>query len=326
MRPGCESNWRHAAERLLVTPCAVLVCLLLAAGPAGAATAIQGLVKDRLTGAALAGAEVEVRRGGELLGHAISDGADGSFLLTVEVGNRPEPTNLKVLVRRDGYQGADDDVVVVSAQPRPAALAVVLLRSNLADCLSRTSPRWVIVGHFRPPLGQPDSDAFSQSVSDAVRWELAKIADTSSLAQDRRPVVVNCGNVDERAFLAAAARLLGADVLLAGGVSRPPDRPRFTVSMFVGDQHGLFDGRSTPITSRDVDLEDPSASRLDRAAAGAIVQAVMTGYRKAGRFEECVELGRRAGAELRPVPPELLPLSQACQQALPANGLRGGTR
>lgn len=99
MRPGCESNWRHAAERLLVTLCAVLVCLLLAAGPAGAATAIQGLVKDRLTGAALAGAEVEVRRGGELLGRAISDGADGSFLLTVEVGNRPEPTNLKVLVR-----------------------------------------------------------------------------------------------------------------------------------------------------------------------------------------------------------------------------------
>lgn len=317
----CDWSWCRAAERLLL-----LACLALTGAQASAATAIQGLVKDRLTGAALAGAEVEVRRGGELLGRAISDGADGSFLVTVEVGSRPEAINLKVLVRRDGYQGADGDVVVVSAQARPAALAIELLRANLADCLSRTSPRWVIVGHFRPPLGLPAGDAFSQSVSDAVRWELAKIADTSSLAPDRRPVVVNCGNVDERAFLAAAARLLGADVLLAGGVSRPPDRARFMVSMFVGDQHGLFDARSTPITSRDVDLEDPSASRLDRAAAGAIVQAVMTGYRKAGRFEECVELGRRAGAELRPPPPELGQVSAECQRALPANGLRGGTR
>ena len=324
MNEDFDCAWRRAAERALA--CALACAALLVPVGAGAETAIKGTVADRVSGSPLGGAEVEVRRGGTLLGRAISDPGDGSFLVTVEVGDSPQAVNLKLFVTRQGYQGEDQEIVVVSARPRPLASSVGLLRRALADCLSKTRTRWIVVGHFRPPLGLPDDGGFSAGVFDAVRWELSKIADTSTVAPEQRPVVANCRDVDEREFLAAAARVLGADVLLAGGVSRPADRPRFTVSMFLGDQHGLFATRTRPILSRDVDLEDPSASRLDAGAAAAILQAVLTGYLKAGRVEDCVELARRAGAELRPLPPELARLGEQCAGALAANGLRGGTR
>lgn len=301
-----------------------VVLLLCLAQPVLAQTAIKGSVSDRVTGAPLAGVAVELRRGGDILGSAISNPGDGTFLITVDVGNRPEAVNLKLIVARDGYQSQDEDLVVVSGRPRPPVANLKLLPQTLAGCLSRLRPRWVVVGHFRPPLGMPGDSDFSARVSEAVRWELAKIAETSSLAADRRPAVVPCDEVDEREFLAAAARELHADVLLAGGVSRPPSQDRFNVSMFLGDQHGLFPQQSRPILSRDVDLDDPSATRLDATAAAAIVQALLTGYQKDGRFEECVELSRRAGAELQPLPRAIADISAACARALPANGLRGG--
>jgi hypothetical protein len=320
-RPVFACVWLRAVERRLLA-----LVLALALPGACAETAIKGTVRDRVTDAPLPGVEVEVRRGGDVLGRAISNTGDGSFLVTVEVGNQPQAVNLKLLIRRRGYQSADEDVVVVSPRPRPPAMSVALLRSDLADCLRKTSPRWVVVGHFRPPLGLPDTGGFSQGVFDAVRWELSKIADTSSVVPDRRPVVVNCRDIDERDFLSAAARELRADALLLGVVSRPPDGARFTVRMFVGDQHGLFAARTAPILSRDVDLEDPSASRLDAMAAGAIVQALLTGYLKDGRFEECVEFSRRAGTEIRPLPMEIARINAECMRKLPTNGLRGGAR
>lgn len=332
MQRVCDCVWHRAAERVRGFALGPVLGLGLALGltpgaaNASAQTAIKGTVTDRVTDAALGGAEVEVRHGGTLLGRAISAPGDGSFLVTVDVGNTPQAVNLKLLVARQGYQSADQDIVVVSARARPQASAIPLLRSALADCLSKTRARWVVVGHFRAPLGVADQGGFTAGVFDAVRWELSKIADTSTVAPDRRPAVVSCQDVDEREFLAAAARVLGADVLLTGGVSRPPDRPRFTVSMFVGDQHGLFAARTAPILSRDVDLEDPSASRLDAGASAAILQAVLTGYLKAGRFEDCVELARRAGTEIRPLPPALVQLGEHCASQLAVNGLRGGTR
>jgi hypothetical protein len=321
MRPTFACAWLRVAERLLLT-----LVLLQCAIAAGAETAIKGIVKDRVTEAPLAGAEIEVRRGGAVLGRAISNAGDGSFLVTVEVGSHPEAVNLKLLVAREGYQSVDRDVVVASGRPRPSASAITLLRSDLADCMSKTRRHWVVVGHFRPPLGQADSEGFSQGVFDAVRWELSKIADTSSVALDRRPAVVACKDIDEIESIEAAARALSADVLLAGGVSGPADGSLFTVKMYVGDRHGLFAGRTTPILSRNVDLDNPSASRLDGVAAGAIVQALLTGYLKEGRFEECVELSRRAGSELQPLPPEIVRLNAECMGALPANGLRGGSQ
>lgn len=290
-------------------------------------TAIKGVVIDRITQAPLSGAVIEVRRGGEAIGHAVSDTPDGSFLLTVEVANRPEATNLKLFVTRDAYMPSDEDLVIVSARPKKESTKVLLLSSRVADCLSRNRPRWVVVGHFRPPLGKTGDGEFAQRVTDALRWELAKIAQTSSLAVDRRPAVVPCDRIDEREFLSNTANELKADALLSGGVSQPPNSQRFTVTMFLGDQHGLFRATDTkPIISRDVDLEDPSASRLDASATASILQALLTGYLKEGAFEECVELGRRAAAEWRSLPRAVADVNADCVRKLPAQGLRGGTR
>ena len=87
------------------------------------------------------------------------------------------------------------------------------------------------------------------------------------------------------------------------------------------------------VQDRDVDLEDPSASRLSPAAMAAVYQALLTGYLRSEQFADCVELGGLALAAL-PRPPPAAPLSQAlltslselraqCQRRLPVNALLG---
>lgn len=314
-RSSCAS--RLAAEALLAA------LALALPGMAGAETAIKGVVRDRITGAPVSGASVEARRGGETLGRAVSDAPDGRFLLTVEVGSRPEATNLKLLVSRDGYEPDDADLVVASGRTNPETVAVQLLRGAVAACKTGGGrPSWVVVGHFRPPL-HGDLTELPGRVAEAVRWELTKIAETSSLAPERRPAVVSCDQIDDREYLAATARALRADALLIGSVKPMPHGPRFQLTMLLGDQHDLFRDAPT-LVSKEIDLEEARASRLDAAASAAILQAVLTGYRKAGRFEDCVELGRRAGAELKPLPEAIARLRAECASLLDANGLRGG--
>jgi hypothetical protein len=300
----------------------LLTALALAfPGLSRAQIAIKGEVRDSITSAPLPGAVVEVRRGGETLGRAVADPPDGRFLVTVDVANRPEAQNLKLLVSRDAYVPGDEDVVVTAARPSKDFTKVLLLRSSVADCMSRARTRWVVVGHFRPPAGGGVTELASR-VTDAVRYELVKIAQTTTLSADSRPAVVACDQIDERDFLSDTALALSADALLAGDVSSGANH-RFKIRMYLGDQHGLFRD-APPLLSRDVDLDDPSASRLDAATSAAILRAVLTGYHKAGRFEDCVELARRAAAEWRPLPAGISKLQSECAGELAANGLRGG--
>lgn len=303
---------------------------IVVSGAAPAATVLRGKVIDRVTGSSLIGAQVEAFQGSQSLGRAVIDDPAGGFVIAVEVGGGAQPVNLKLQATRAGYATGDEDVVIVSGNARPTSVEFGLRPTAVADCLSRLRSPWIVVGAFRAP---PDvagaaggGGDFTRQVFDAVRTQLLLLAEISALAADRRPTVVACPGIDERDFLAAMARELRADALLAGGVARPPNRERFTVSMFLGDQHGLFPS-ALPITSRDVDLLDPAASRLDTQAMARLVEAVLVGYRKANRPDDCVALGRQAVRALRLGPNhELQPILAECERHLPAQGLRGGGR
>lgn len=296
----------------------LLLAMALTGGAAGADTVIQGSVSDAVTRQPLVGAVVEVQRAGDPIGRAVTN-ASGGYLVTVDVGNRPEAVNLKVFFRHSGYLESDQNAVVTSGRPDRAAYPASLLPEEVAACRAARARR-VIVGHFRPPAAATGSD-FGARVADAVRYELARLQQ-SRLAVDQLPSVANCEGIDDRENLPAIARALQADALLSGTVARAAaPSARFNVSMFVGDQHGLF-VLPAPITSRDIDLDDPAATRLDPAAMTAILRALLTGYRSAGRFAECVEVSGVAETLLRPPLPAVLAEIRAdCQRALPAAGL-----
>lgn len=309
---------------------ALLLCLALAAE---ADTALRGLVTDRTTGLPLAGAKAELRRGITVVQAGVS-GNDGSYLLTVDVGNSPQAQNLKLAVTLDGFVDLDHNVIITSGRPDSPVYRAVLVRTAVAECKVRRARR-VVVGHFRPPIGLAGGSNFSARVTDALLYELSFL-ERSRVAAERRPAVVTCDRLDDRENLTALARELQADALMSGTVGRSTNPgvggTRFNVAMFLGDPYGLFPG-ATPVTSRDVDLEDPSASRLSPAAMAAVYQALLTGYLRSEQFADCVELGGLALAAL-PRPPPAAPLSQAlltslselraqCQRRLPVNALLG---
>jgi hypothetical protein len=138
--------------------------------------------------------------------------------------------------------------------------------------------------------------------------------------------VVACEQLDDRDNLPALARELKADALMAGAVARPEGRPRYNLTMFLGDPYGLFDN-ATRVNSRDVDLDDPSASRLAPEALTAVLRALLTGYLKNEQYAECVEFSGMALAELpRPAPQAIVDIRAECLRKQPAGQLVAGPR
>jgi hypothetical protein len=299
-----------------------LLALAVLAAPCAAQTAVKGIVTDRTTTLPLAGASVELRRGADVVGRTVSR-PDGSFLIVVDAGQAPQAQNFKLAVAHDGFVAADQDVVITSARPDSTLYKSVLVRKAVADCVLKRARR-VVVGHFRPPSGAAGATEFAARVTDALLYQLS-FMERSRVAADRRPSVVACERLDDRENLPALARELNADALMSGSVARPDARPRYSVTMFLGDPYGLFDNASR-VHSRDVDLDDPSASRLAPEALAAVLEALLTGYVKNGQFAECVELSGLALSELpKPSPAAIVNLRAECLRRQPARGLLGGT-
>lgn len=312
-------RWQGASRGGAVA-CAFLTALL--AAPCAAQTALKGIVTDRTTTLPLAGASVELRRGAEVVGSTVSK-PDGSYLLMVNAGQAPQPQNFKLAVSHDGFVPADHDVVIASARPDSPLYRAVLIRKSVADCVLKRARR-VVVGHFRPPTGAAGATEFAARVTDALLYQLS-FMERSRVTAERRPSVVACERLDDRENLPALARELNADALMSGSVARPDARPRYSITMFLGDPYGLFDN-APRVHSRDVDLDDPSASRLAPEALAAVLEALLTGYVRNQQFAECVELSGLALAELpKPSPPRIVALRTECLRQQPARGLLGGT-
>jgi len=324
MEPGCGSNRAaDAMRRIGRTLAGLCAAALLSLAPAWAQTAVKGIVTDRTTALPVVGAAVELRRGAAVVDRTVS-GSDGSFMFMVNAGQSPQAQNFKLGVSHEGFVGADQDVVIASARPDSPLYRAALIRKAVADCQPKRTRR-VVVGYFRPPTGTPGQADFAARVSDALLYQLSFL-ERSRVASDRRPSVVACEQLDDRDNLPALARELKADALMSGAVARPEGRPRYNVTMFLGDPYGLFDN-ATRVNSRDVDLDDPSASRLAPEALGAVLRALLTGYLKNEQYADCVELSGLALAELpRPAPQPIVDIRAECLRKQPAGLLMAGPR
>jgi len=281
----------------------------------------SGSVADATTAAPLAGAEVSIRRGSEVLASDRSD-ADGRFRLSFDVGPRPEALNLKLFVKHRGFEEASKDVVVASGKPDSSSYRFDLLPEAVSPC-RRHRGHAVVVGYFRPPTSATGDLDLSSRIRDALNPNLLTEIQKLRLRPDAQPIVIACGQARPQATsdYPTLAKALRADAFLSGYVS--PSGSKFKVQMNVADR---FDVLVPPpqISNPDVDLDDPQAARLALEAQKAILIALVTGYRSGEEYAECIEVTVAAERILGTLPPEIDQERQKCQKALPNHGLLAG--
>lgn len=313
--------WSSRANPSLSWPLPWLAALwFLASPPAAADTSVAGSIEDAVTGSAVAAAGVTVHKGGEAIGVTTS-AADGSFRVLVSVPARPEPQNLKLIVRREGYAEAARDVVVVSGRTDAASYKVMLQRKEVADC-RQAREHGVAVGYFRPPAAAGDLD-LPDRIRDALSYDLLTRIQQSSLRPESQPFIWSCPGAKPQVDrdYAGWARALNADAFLAGYVA--PAGQRFKVEMLVADRFTAT-GMPTRTTSKDVDLDDPAAARMDASAHTAILAALLAGYQRSGKYAECVEVSVAAERILGRLPASFAQVRQQCQAQLPNRRLLPG--
>jgi hypothetical protein len=303
----------------LVDLFACALALTFAWAPAFAVTIILiGTASDSSTGAAVVGADVTLRQGGTDLGSTVT-GTDGQFRLPFDIANQPQASNLKLTVKRESFLPLSQDVVVASGRASKTSFEFQLVPQAVAECI-RTTGHMVVVGYFRPApesTGDPDIAA---RVAEALERDLLPRMQQKPGPQSL-PSIIACGTAKPRAAAdyTRFAKVLHADAFLTGSVNKAA-LAKVKVDMAVVDQLGLL---SPPLrsSSRDVNLEDAEASRLDVAANKDILIALVGGYEKAGKYDECVDFTSAAARILGSLPNELAEARKRCQQRVANRGL-----
>jgi hypothetical protein len=317
------SLWSNRASHrsLFLLPVLLGMLCLLVSTAARADTTIAGSIEDLVTGSAVGAASVTVHKGGESIGITTS-GNDGSFHVLVSLPARPEPQNLKLIVHRDGYAEASRDVVVVSGRTDANTYKVVLERREVVDC-RQSRDHGVAVGYFRPPAaGSADMDMAGR-IRDALSYDLLTRVQQSRLRPESQPFIWACPGARpqvEKDYV-GWAKALNADAFIAGYVA--PAGQRFKVEMLVADRFSAAN-MLTRTTSKDVDLDDPAAARMDASAHTAILAALLSGYHRSAKYAECIEMCVAAERILGRLPPALEVVRSQCQAQLPNRGLVPG--
>jgi hypothetical protein len=226
------------------------------------------------------------------------------------------------MVAHDAYVPASKMVVVSSGRPDSSAYQFALLPKQLAQC-QRNKDHAVVVGYFRPPAAAPQDTDLASRIADALNYELLTRIQQLNLSPDLQPFVLACKEALPQASSdhTTLARALRADAFLSGYVA--PSGALFKVEMTVADR---FDLLVPPVrtSSRDVNLDDPAAARLDRSAHQAILRALIAGYAKAGQHTACVEVSVAAERILGALPDDIAEARRHCQSGLPNRALLGG--
>jgi hypothetical protein len=304
------------------------ISILALTGPTStssfAQTIVAGTARDATTSAPVIGARITIRRGSEILGSTVT-GAEGVFQLPFEIVVRPEAQNLKLFVSLDEYVDASQDVTIISGRPNAASYRFELIPRSVANCI-RSRNHTVVVGYFRPSTSSAGDPDLAARVADALNYDLLVRMQQGRLARDSLPIVVACGKARPQAALdyTTFAKVLHADAFLGGYVD-DSGSGRVKVEMSVADRFELLvpPRRSS---SKDVNLDDPAVTRLDPSAHAAILTALVTGYERAGKFAECIEVTAAAAQIVRQLPKELVEAQRRCRKAVPNTGLLpGGT-
>jgi hypothetical protein len=293
--------------------------------PQPASTTVIGTVRDAVTGTAVANAQVEMVKGSDRLGAAVT-GSDGRFSLAARVGNEPAAQTVKLTVRHEGHEPAANDVVIASGSPDRDEYVFELLPTLLADC-RRDRNHLVVVGYFRPPSASADPELAAR-IKDTLNYELLTRIQLVGIAPDLQPTILDCGKVQPKADAdyPGIAKALKADAFLAGYVTHPASTssPKVKVEMMIADRYGVLQPPARA-SSPDVDLDDPAAARLSPDAHLAILTALVAGYEQTGNAAECVEASNAAEHVSGVLPRQLAEARERCLQSLPNRALLRGS-
>jgi hypothetical protein len=299
---------------------AVIWPLLLGASPVLADSILAGTVTDAITQQPIAGAEVNIEYAGQVIG---SGSADINGLYSVPFAMPASAPGLATVVasaRSGAHELNRSNFQVDGGTPVGAAHDIALYPLGVTACRSQTRHS-VIVGHFLPPVGGnfPDlPDRVAQSLDFALNTKLQSV----SLSPELQPSFEPCQAAKPKTarFGANFAKALQADAFVGGNIADGP--VEFTISTYVSDAHDLFSAPKI-VTSRSVDLNNPSGANMAADIHVAVLAAVAAGL--AGK-EDCVgAITVLSVAEqlVEPPPPYLLALRTRCEAKLPNIGLLG---
>jgi hypothetical protein len=294
----------------------------LAAHTAVAASfVLAGTVSDASTGVSVSGAEVTLHSGGADVGTTVTAG-DGLFQLPFDMTSSPQPKNLKLIVRREGFVAMASDVVVSAAGASPRSFAFALVPSAISNCV-RAADHAIVVGFFRPAGGSPGDADISGRVADALNYDLL-VHLQQSMSQQTLPSVIPCGNAKPIQVTDSPklVNVLHADALVTGSVNAVAlQKVKVDITVFDRFELPPFPKRTS---SKDVNLDDPELARLDRSAQEAILTALISGYEREGHFAECVDFTSAAARIVGALSGELASARQRCEQKAPNHGLLPG--
>jgi hypothetical protein len=277
-------------------------------GPTRHAT---GTVSDLTTGAAVAGAAVQIRCAVEPRAEGLTDDS-GRF-------------DLAFAPCRDAALSVKHELYTEQARPVPADGAEVtfaLLPRRLGGCVLRNA-QGVVVGHFEPPPGSGAGGDLAGRIAVALTYDVLTVLQTLNLPPALQPRFLACDEAQPRSvdFAGGYARALGADAFLMGNVE--PADGAFNVRAFVGDAFQLFKP-PLPSMTAGVALNDPAVARLAPAMHGAILTAVARGYAERQMFRECVDVAVAAERLLGSRTPPLEQTLTRCQSGTGLADLRKG--
>ena len=286
--------------------------------PTSTSVVVTGLVSEAVTGTPMSGVQVSVHSGKDRLASVRSDEA-GKFLLQFDWPVGKVSGTVQLLARLEGYDAHSINVEVDRGRPSQSSYAMRLLADGLAFCVQRSRPA-VVVGHFRPAPGRPDPN-LSERIADTLRYDLMEQIQKAEFDVDRQPGIFPCDAAEPKILdnYGDYAELLGADAYVGGYVTSPAP-VKVKDELAVADGFGVLD---TPLgaTSADVDLDDPRLARLAPEANAAILTALVIGYQRSGKPQECVDLLAASERLLGTLTPPLLKLREECQAELPNRGL-----
>ncbi len=245
----------------------------LAATPAGALDSLLvGDLSNAATGQPVVGATLTVRFD-EQTWETSSD-EQGHFSTTVTLPGNQRLYLVQLRAEHPQFASKTREIAIVDGQPEEPITRLDLFPAALAECLLQDD-NLVVVGHFRPPLGEDIPD-LSDRLAEALQFDLLTVMQQLHLPPALQPVFAPCRDARPRLITQGStlARALRAHAVVHGNVSRSTGE--FLVRAHVSDAYEIS---SAPVTTQNpaVDLENPSAAQLNPETYAAVLMAVAAG-------------------------------------------------
>lgn len=280
---------------------------------------INGIVTDIVSQQRIAGAQVDAIRDGAEIGTSNSSFGGGySVSFPVTDANRNSSITLKI--SHPAYLPATHSVQLSNGQPVNTTYPIRLVPKDIVDC-SRQVEHTIIVGRFRPPIGEQIDD-LPERIRDALHYNLNHRLQTVELLRVK-PVFEYCSAAGDKwsAYGKELAQFLKAHAYVYGEVIKNPS-VNFKVRAFVKDAYDLF---STPylVENENVNLAEAASAIMNVETYVALLGSVAAGLAANDDCESAITVVNVAETELADASAFefLSSIKRKCMPQLPHNDL-----